>query len=267
MTWKGLVLLLLAAYLLVALGACAIAPSMMFHPAYGSRAVVPGSVALTLPNGSVVHALHLPNPQARQTIWYFHGNAEDLGDVAPAMQRFVDAGFAVWVCDYPGYGRGTGKPSEDSLYAAARVARDYLRRELKVPAERTLIYGTSLGSGPAVQMAVEERVGGLILQSPFMSAYRVLTRWPLLPGDPFQNLNKLTHVRSPVLVIHGRRDGVVPFFHGERIFAGAREPKRNLWVEGAGHNDLWSLAGPACLNAVREFSELCARPAPSGSSL
>ena len=136
-----------AAYALLSLAACGIAPSLMFHPEYGRRLQPPGEVTLALPDGTAIRALHLPNAQAALTIWYFHGNAEDLGDIEPTLRRLHSEGFAVFAADYPGYGLSTGAPTEDSLYASARVARDYLRKTLKVPAERTLIYGRSLGGG------------------------------------------------------------------------------------------------------------------------
>ncbi len=256
--WLRRVLFAAAAYAILSLGACALAPSLMFHPEYGKRRQPVGEVTLAMPDGTSIRALHLPNPQAALTLWYFHGNAEDLGDIEPTLHRLHDAGFAVFAADYPGYGLSTGHSTEESVYAAARVARDYLRRELHVPAAATVIYGRSLGGGPAVQMATEERVAGLVLQSAFISAFRVMTHWRLLPGDPFQNFTKLPTVGCPVLVIHGRFDAVIPFYHGEALFAAAPEPKRSLWVDRAGHNNLPEVGGDAYWQALRDFGRLCA---------
>jgi fermentation-respiration switch protein FrsA (DUF1100 family) len=170
-----------------------------------------------------------------------------------------DAGFSVFAAEYPGYGVSGGHPSESSLYAAARAAREYLRGVLNISAERTVIYGRSLGGGPAVQMATEEAVGGLILQSSFTSVYRVVTRRRMLPFDYFENARKLPQVSSPVLVLHGENDEVIPFAHARDLFAVANEPKRFFSVPGAGHNDFLTVAGPRYWEALREFSELCAR--------
>ena len=254
------VALTLGLYVLVTLGARVIAPSMLFRPELASRNEVAGAITLALPDGTRVQALHLPNPQAVFTLWYFHANAVDLWSMTARLRQLHDLGFAVFAVEYPGYGRSTGMPSEDSLYAAARVARSYLRGQLGVPAARTIAYGASLGGGPAVQMAVEERLGGLVLQSAFMSAYRVMTRWPLFAGDRFENLKKMGRVTCPVLVIHGRQDEVVPFYHGEALYASASEPKRHLWVDAAGHNDLLEVAWEPYQEALRKFSELCAQP-------
>jgi fermentation-respiration switch protein FrsA (DUF1100 family) len=249
----------LGLYAIISFGAHMIAPSMLFRPELAERYEAAGAVTLTLPDGTSVQAVHLPNQQAAFTLWYFHGNAEDLWSIEPRLHQLHDLGFAVFAAEYPGYGRSTGAPSEESLYAAARAARAYLRGPLGVTAARTIAYGGSVGGGPAVQMATEERLGGLALQSAFMSPYRVLTHWPVLVGDGFENLKKMERVACPVLVIHGRRDSVVPFYHGEAIYAAAREPKRHLWVDAAGHNDLLSLAWEPYQEAMRQFSELCSK--------
>lgn len=246
-----------AIYFAIALLANTAAGGLMYQPQYGSFREVEGMRKIRAPDGGMLAVIYLPNPKARLTLWYFHGNAEDLGNVEPLLRKLHDAGFAVFAFDYPGYGLSDGHPSEKSIYAAARTARTYLREVLKVPANRTLLYGRSLGSGPAVQMATEERAAGLVLQSAFTSAYRVITHWHLLPFDQFENLNKLPHVHCPVLVMHGREDHVIPFYHGEALYAAAAEPKRRLWVDFAGHNDFLYWAGDAYWQALRDFSALC----------
>lgn len=252
------------AYVALAVAAPLLAGSMLYYPQMGSRRAPDGLRKIRGPDGHDVAVLHLPNPQARFTLWFFHGNAEDLGDIEPQLRLIRDAGFAVFALDYPGYGHSGGKPSEASLYAAARVGRDYLRNELHVPAAQTIVYGRSLGSGPAVQMAVEERVGGLVVQSGFMSVFRVVTRWPLLPFDQFKNLAKLPRVSCPVLVMHGQQDEVISFAHGEALLNAAREPKQHLWVPGAAHNNFTEVAGESFWQALRDFSVLCAKTSGSG---
>ena len=97
-------------------------------------------------------------------------------------------------------------------------------------------------------------MAGLILESAFTSAYRVMTRWPLFPGDKFNNVKKLVRISCPVLVIHGRVDRVVPFHHGQRLYdAAPSEIKQHLWVDSAGHNDLQQRAGDSYRTAIVEF--------------
>lgn len=251
---------LAVAYVALVVFALLAADGMIHHPEMASRAAPRGLRLLRGPDGAEIAVLHLPNPTARQTLWFFHGNAESLADLEPWLRQVRDAGFAIVAWDYPGYGLSGGRPTESTIYAAARVVRDYLRTELSVPADRTILFGRSLGSGPAVQMATEERAAGLVVQSGFMSAFRVLTRWPILPGDQFRNLAKMPRVESPVLVMHGRRDEVIGFHHGEQLLAAARGPTRHLWLEDAHHNDFTEVAGDKLWQALREFGELCAKP-------
>ncbi len=259
-------LFLASLYAGLALMARVLASKALYHPDIASREAPPGVVRVPDGAGGAVAVWHLPNPSARFTIWFFHGNAEALGDLGPTLEMLRAAGFAVFAFDYPGYGVSTGEPSEASLAAGARVARRYLRETLQVPAERTILYGRSLGGGPAVQMATEERVGGLVLQSAFVSVYRVLTRWRVFPGDLFDNETKLARVTAPVLVMHGRADEVVPFRHGEQLLAAAGGPKQALFVDGAQHNDFAAAAGRRFAAALREFSELCAREAGTAAA-
>jgi abhydrolase domain-containing protein 17 len=117
-----------------------------------------------------------------------------------------------------------------------------------------VILGFSVGGGPAVDLAAREPVGGLILIAPFVSAYRVMTTWSLLPGDKFTNLEKIGRVRCPVLIMHGTADEMIPLWHGQRLFEAAPEPKRHLWVEGAGHGDVWEVAGDRYWEAIESFT-------------
>lgn len=262
-SWTIRLGLWVAVYLLIAVVAHLYAGSMLYQPRYGSHREVPGMIRLHGADGGEIAALWLPNPKARFTLWYFHGNAEDLGDIAPHLQALHDAGFSVFAFDYPGYGLSSGQPGEKAIYAAAHTARIHLRETLKVPASATILLGRSLGGGPATQLATEEPVAGLVLQSAFTSVYRVVTHWRLLPFDMFENLRKLPKVTSPVLVMHGRQDQVIPFSHGEALFAAAREPKQNLWLPAAGHNNLVESAGPAYWKALQDFADLCAKNPPT----
>jgi fermentation-respiration switch protein FrsA (DUF1100 family) len=253
--------------LVVLLGAMAgalplFADSLIYFPDHASRRAPAGMQKVASEAGDIA-VLHLPNSAARYTLWFFHGNAESLGDLEPFLRALRDAGYAVFAFDYPGYGQSTGKPSEKTVYASARAARNYLRTVANVPPERTILFGRSLGGGPAVQMATEERNAGLVLQSTFVSAFRVVTRWRLLPFDQYANLGKIAKANCPVLVMHGKADEVIAFHHGEKLFAAAKAPKRHLWVEGARHNDFLAVAGADFWRALREFSDLCAQPAAS----
>ncbi len=256
-----------AGYLAVTAYAWLSVDGMLYYPKYGSRVAPPGAERIRLPDGSTISALYLPNPAAKFTIWYFHGNAEDLGDIAPRLRALHDVGFAVFAYDYPGYGESEGRPSEARIYAASAAAWETLTTKYRVPPERIIAFGRSLGGGPAVDLAVHQPVAGLVLESAFMSVYRVMTRWRLLPFDQFENLRKIGRVKCPVLVMHGRSDEVIPFFHGEQLYAAVRSPRRSFWIEGAGHNDVEQVAGDRYWRELAAFSaSLEAGTVTSGAS-
>ncbi len=246
---------LLLLYAIVAASAHFVSNDMMFLPDYGSRHAPEGMIRIPLPSGGSLAALYLPNPAAKHTLWFFHGNAEDLGDLEPFLHEMHRRGFAVFAVDYPGYGLSSGTPSESSIYEATNVAARYLQDTLHVPLARTMVYGRSLGGGPAVELAAHERVAGLVLQSAFMSAYRTMTRWRVLLFDKFENLRKLPRVSCPVLVMHGREDEVVNFAHGEALYDAAPVPKSHLWIDGAQHNDFIRAAGEHYWQALQDFSQ------------
>jgi fermentation-respiration switch protein FrsA (DUF1100 family) len=204
-----------------------------------TSAFATGAQTVTLTSGEEkIAAVYLPNPAARYTLLFSHGNAEDIGDDLPMLEEFRQAGFAVFAYDYRGYGLSTGKASEKGLYQDVDAAYDYVTGKLAIPADRVISFGRSLGCAAAIHTASTRPVGGLIVESPFLSAFRVLTRVRVLPWDKFDNQAKIRNVHAPVLVMHGRADNVVPFWHGERLYAMANEPKQFLWSDNAGHNDM-----------------------------
>ena len=214
------------------------------------------SVSLATADGVRITAILLANEHAEYTILYNHGNAEDLGLIAPTLARLRDWGFAVFAYDYRGYGTSQGTASERGAYKDIDAAYDHLTRVLGVPSNRIIAYGRSVGSGPAVDLAARRPLAGLVVESGFVTAFRVLTRIPLLPFDKFRNIDKIGTVSCPVLVMHGMQDEIIPIDHGRRLFTAAPEPKRALWVDGAGHNDFMLVAGDRQARALREFAAL-----------
>lgn len=228
--------------------------SVIFLPHASSYKDDASILKITSANGNKISALYLSNPSARFTILFSHGNAEDLGDDRSWLEDLRDAGFSVLAYDYQGYGTSQGKPGEQVLYEDEAAAYDFLTTTLQVPADRIIVLGRSVGSGPAVHLAARRPVAGLILQSPFLSAFRVLTRVHLLPFDRFPNYKDIRNVHCPVLVVHGTRDTVISPWHGKKLFELANQPKQFLWVEGADHNDLELVAGKRYLEAIKNFA-------------
>jgi fermentation-respiration switch protein FrsA (DUF1100 family) len=253
---RELLLVIVGAYLALTVFGAFFTDSVIFYPpppGYRDDASVR---KLTSGDGRRISAMYFPNANATFTLLFSHGNAEDIGYDRAFLQTIRDAGFAVFAYDYQGYGTSEGKPSEQHLYQDNEAAYRYLTDHLNVPASRIIAWGRSLGGAAAVDLAARHPVAGLIMESAFTSAFRVLTRFAVLPFDRYPNLTKIRKVRCPVLVIHGRRDGVISFYHGETLFAAANPPKLSYWVDKAGHNDLARVAGSGYFEELQKLTEL-----------
>ncbi len=210
------------------------------------RAGVPemAAVALTTDDGLELLAWYRPPPHSAPTVVFFHGNAGHIGHRGRKVRPLLDAGFGVLLVSWRGYGGNPGSPTEQGLYHDARAALSFLA-DAGVPSSRVVLYGESLGSGPAVQLATERPVAAVVLEAPFTSVAEVAQRhyW-FLPArhlvlDRFDSLSKITRIGAPLLIVHGEKDRVVPVEMGRALLAAAREPKDAVFVPDAGHNDLY----------------------------
>ncbi len=208
---------------------------------------------LTTSSGEQISALYLPNPIATYTVLYSHGNAEDLGRVRQRLEHLKNLGVSVFAYDYRGYGTSQGKPSEQNAYEDMEAAYRYLTETLGISPSQIILYGRSLGSGTSVEIASRELIAGLILESPFTSTFRVITRIAIVPFDRFDNLRKIGTVRCPVLFLHGTQDRLIPLHHSETLLGQVRSPKRLLAIAGADHNDLLEIAGTQYDQAIQAF--------------
>lgn len=176
------------------------------------------------------------------TILYSHGNAVDLGQMCGFFSMLSAClNCDIFSYDYSGYGRSTGRPSEQNLYADADAAWNSLRNLFGVPADKIIIYGQSIGSVPSIDLASRYKCAGVVLHSPMVSGLRVAcpgcTVVPAL-CDVFQSTSKIGKIKSFTLVIHGTNDEVIDMSHGITIFDRLKYPAEPLWVNGAGHNDI-----------------------------
>ncbi len=252
----GVVEAMVGAYLALTIFGTFFTDSIIFQPPSPGYRDGASVLKVTSADGAGISAKYFPNANATYTLLFSHGNAEDMGYDTPFLEAIHDAGFSVFAYDYQGYGTSEGKPSEEHLYEDSEAAYHYLTSNLRVPSDRIIAWGRSLGGAAAVDLAARRPVAGLIMESAFTSAFRVLTRYALLPFDRFPNLAKIRYVRCPVLVIHGKRDGIISFYHGQTLFAAANEPKMSYWVERAGHNDVAMVAGSRYFEELQEFANL-----------
>jgi alpha-beta hydrolase superfamily lysophospholipase len=188
-----------------------------------------------------------------------HGNGGNVGDRVEAIALLAAAGFDVLAFDYRGYGRSSGRPSEEGTYRDARAARDVLLRQPAVDPARVFYLGESLGAAVALELAHEHPPAGLILQSPFTSV-RDMARlhYPLVPRalvpDAYPSLRLIRALRVPLLVVHGERDEIVPPLHGEALYDAATCPKRLQLLPGVGNNDLVARAGAGWAEAIATWA-------------
>lgn len=255
-TLKRLVRSLIFIYTFFCLYVFFFADRMVFLPPAATYQDTPEILKLSTPDQFQISAIYLQNPTASSTILYSHGNAEDLGIILPVLHELQTIGFSVFAYDYRGYGTSQGRPSERNSYQDIQTAYNYLTQNLGVASQQIIVYGRSVGSGPTVNLASRQSVGGLILESAFTSLFRVVVPFPILPFDKFRNIDKIKNVNCPVLVMHGKADDTIPFSHGQQLFAAAPQPKRYLWVEEAGHNDLMWVAGERYAQALQKFAQL-----------
>jgi hypothetical protein len=206
-------------------------------------------------DGTLVHALELEARDGARTVVYFHNNRETMEsrlDVAEALHR---RGLGVLLVEYRGYGTSHGtEPSEKGLYLDAEAALDMLAHRGVTP-DRIVLWGTSLGTGVAAEMARRGRGCRLILVTPYTSIPDLVTdRVPIVPArillaDHFDTLAKATEIAMPTVVVHGDADEIVPFWMGEqiaRIVRGAQLVR----VPGGHHGDLFAGGGEALLSRV-----------------
>ena len=193
------------------------------------------------------------------TVIVFNGNGGHRALRAPFAQALAERGLSTLLFDYRGYGGNPGSPSESGLLRDARAARDYLAGRTDVDPSRLFYFGESLGAAVAVQLAIEHRPRGLILRSPFSSLANIgKHHYPALPvalllRDRFASIDHIRLVKTPLLVIVGDRDSIVPADDSERLFAAANEPKQIVRIAGADHNDASLSFGPELLDAVLAF--------------
>ena len=220
-------------------------------------------VYLTTADGLRIHAWHVPGESDTTLLW-MHGNA---GNISHRVDNIAvlnsQTGLGVLIVDYRGYGLSDGSPSEKGLYLDAEAAFDHLVTERGLDsAQDIVLFGRSLGVGVASEMATRHAVRCVILESGFTSiigmARATRPDWlayvlmPLIRAR-YDTLSKMARIQSPVMIVHGDRDEIVPFQMAEQLFEAASEPKRFHAIRGATHNDVYERGGAAYFRALREF--------------
>ncbi|CAA9478003.1 MAG: hypothetical protein AVDCRST_MAG69-580 [uncultured Solirubrobacteraceae bacterium] len=212
-------------------------------------------------DGERLHAWWVAAPApTRGHVLLCHGNAGNITSRMAHARLLCGLGFDVMLFDYRGYGRSSGSPSEEGTYRDARAARAALLRRSGVDPRRVFYLGESLGAAVALELALETPPAGLILQSPFTSVrdmaravYRVIPQ-RIVP-DAYPSRRIIHRLRSPLLILHGEDDEIVPVEQGRALHAAAPGPKRIEVFAGARHNDLLILAGNRWAAAIATWAD------------
>lgn len=228
----------------------------------------PGSIGLTgtsevsfpTSDGLTLHGwLVEPPVPPRLTVLVFNGNGGNRSLRAGFARALRDQGFGVLLFDYRGFGGSAGAPSEHGLTEDARAAREFLVGRIRIDQRRLVYFGESLGTAVAAELAVEHPPAALILRSPFTSLADVgahhyawlPVRWLL--RDRYPTIEHIAKVRSPLLVIAGDRDRIVPIAYSRRLFEAANDPKSMVVIAHADHNDQVLFEGTAMIAAIARF--------------
>lgn len=223
-----------------------------------------------LANGQHLNFWYIPQADAKDapTVLYLHGARWNLNGSVFRMARWADLGFNVLAVDYRGFGKSTELlPSEETAYEDARVALEELKRHEPDPAQR-FIYGHSLGGALAIDLAAgplrneSNVVGGVIIESTFTSVSAVVRgmRYGWVPGiglavtQSFDSATKMAKVETPLLIIHGTADGIVPHAMADELYAAASSKvKKIIKIEGGTHSSASRSGGSTYREAVLDF--------------
>ena len=181
----------------------------------------------------------MENPSAKvPAVIFAHGNGELIDFWPDELKSFTRLGLALLLVEYPGYGRSAGKPSQESITETFIAAYDALTARKDIDGSRIVLFGRSLGGGAVCALAAQRPSRALILMSTFTSVRSFAVRY-MVPGffarDPFDNLALVRSYPGPILFLHGKQDGVIPFRHSVALHKAAK--KSQLIAYDAGHND------------------------------
>ena len=214
-------------------------------------------VSIETTDGVTLHGWFIAG-RSSQVLLFFHGNAGNISHRLDSIRQFQELGLSVLIIDYRGYGQSGGRTTERGIYRDADAAWRYLTEDRGISASDIVIFGRSLGASAASRLAAQHQPLALIVESSFTSIPDIAQE--LYPWLPARWLSRFSHatrdyvrdVRCPVLVVHSRDDEIIPFRHGEAIFASANEPRTLLALRGT-HNDSFLRDERVYIEGIRTF--------------
>jgi fermentation-respiration switch protein FrsA (DUF1100 family) len=216
------------------------------------------SLRLRTEDGEELDAWWVPVAAPRGVVLFFHGNAGNISHRLDYLLMFHRLGYSTFIFDYRGYGRSTGAPSEEGTYRDALAAWRWLTGERRVRASDIVLFGESLGAAVASWLAVRHAPRALILASTFTSVPDLGAElYPYLPVRlisrfRYDNVANLGSIQTPVMIAHSPQDEIIPYRHGQALYAVANAPKQFLEMAG-GHNDGFVFAREEWVRALEAF--------------
>lgn len=224
------------------------------------------TVTLPLSHTTTLQNWFLPAPEDKGTLLFLHGNAGNISDRLFKAKGWGECGYSVFLLDYRGYGKSTGKPrSENDILQDAREGWNWLTRKKKISPKKIILYGESIGSFPAIALASEHRARAVILEAPFTSFKDLAPRhYPWIPrlildiilrDFEFSNISQIQALQTPLFIIHGTADEICSYEMGLKLYDKALVTKKFFPVKDGGHNDLPIKAGKAFWSEPQKFIE------------
>ena len=225
-----------------------------------ARGVPYDDFTISTDDGEKLNVWWVPAAKPRGAVLLLHGNAGNISHRIDYALMFRELGYSTLLVDYRGYGKSSGKPSEEGTYRDADAAWRWLTQTRGIPAKNVVLFGESLGGGVASWLAARNEPRALVLASTFTSAVdlgaEVYGFLPvrLISRFKYSTLERLRDVHSPVLVLHSPDDDIIPYAHGRRLYEAANEPKTFVELSG-GHNSGFVYMRREWVRALGQFLE------------
>jgi len=209
-------------------------------------------------DGVRLHGWYIPAREARATLLFCHGNAGNISHRLESILIFHRLGLNVFIFDYRGYGKSSGRPDEMGIALDAEAAWQWLAQDKGLDSAQLIIFGRSLGGAIAAELARTRPAAALILESSFTSYVAIgRAHYPWLPVRAiaqyrYATVEKVSSLRMPILIVHSAEDEIVPFSHSRELFAACTEPKYFLEISG-GHNDGFLVSEKEYVQGLERF--------------
>ena len=214
-------------------------------------------VAIVTKDSIQISGWFIPSANARATIIFSHGNAGNISHRLEKIMAFNKLNLNVLIFDYRGYGKSKGSPSEKGLYLDAEAVYSYLINKKRIPQEKIIAYGESLGGAVVIDLASRHSLGGIITEGCFTSVKDMAKKiFPFIPtfiySSKYNSLEKIKNIKSPKLIFHSIDDEIVPFEQGRKLFGAASEPKEFAELKG-GHNEAFFISHGIFIEKIEGF--------------